>query len=69
MCDCACMYLYYRATCVCSVLSPCYYVVTQMATLYSKLCHLKFKYLTYFTVLTEKGQSVIENGEVKAEYM
>lgn len=44
------LYMYVQSVCRCIS----YYVVTQLATLYSKLCHLTHKILTNFSVLKEK---------------
>jgi hypothetical protein len=53
VCTYVCIYTIVRYEYVQSCHSVSYYVLTQMATLYPKLCHLQYKIVTYFTVLTE----------------
>ena len=48
-----CIYIIVRFEYVQSCNSVSYYVFTQMTTLYPKLCHLQYKIVTYFAVLTE----------------
>jgi len=48
-----CIYVIVRYDYVQSCHSVSYYVLTQMATLYPKLCHLQYKIVTNLTVLTE----------------
>ena len=54
VCRYVCIYIIVRHEYVQSCHSVSYYVLTQMATLYPKLCHLQYKIVPYFTVLTEE---------------